>query len=49
MFFSDATLLDWLENIATYGIALIDNAPPQEDQLRRVANRVGFIRRTQYG
>ncbi|XP_023707783.1 gamma-butyrobetaine dioxygenase isoform X2 [Cryptotermes secundus] len=46
---SDATLLDWLENIATYGIALIDNTPPQEDQLRRVADRVGFIRRTQYG
>jgi gamma-butyrobetaine dioxygenase len=49
MCFSDAALLDWLENIATYGIALIDNIPPKEDQLRRVANRVGFIRRTHYG
>jgi len=42
-------LLDWLENIATYGIALIHNTPPQEDQLRKVVNRVAYIKRTTYG
>jgi len=42
-------LLDWLENISTYGIALIRNTPPQEDQLRKVVNRVAFIKRTTYG
>jgi len=46
---SDTLLLDWLENIATYGITLIHNTPPQEDQLRKVVNRVAFIKRTTYG
>lgn len=46
---SDMLLLDWLENIATYGVALIHNTPPQEDQLRKVVNRVAFIKRTTYG
>ncbi|KDR15510.1 gamma-butyrobetaine dioxygenase-like [Zootermopsis nevadensis] len=46
---SETTLLDLLESVATYGIAVIDNAPPQEDQLRKIANKVGFIKRTHYG
>ncbi|KAJ9583014.1 hypothetical protein L9F63_022630, partial [Diploptera punctata] len=42
-------LLDWLENLSTYGIAIIKNTPPAEDQLRRVANKVSFIKKTHYG
>jgi hypothetical protein len=49
LYFSDTTLLDLLESVATYGIALIDKTPPKEDQLRRIANKVGFIKRTHYG
>jgi hypothetical protein len=49
LYFSDATLLDLLESVATYGIALVDNTPPAEDQLRKIADKIGFIKRTYYG
>ena len=48
-FYSDEVLLNWLESIATYGIALIENTPASEDQLRRIANRTAFIKKTHYG
>ncbi|XP_069693592.1 gamma-butyrobetaine dioxygenase-like [Periplaneta americana] len=46
---SDEKLLDWLENISTYGIAIVENTPPQQDQLRKLVSRVAFIKRTHYG
>lgn len=38
-----------LESLARYGVVMIKNAPRTEDQIRKLANHIGFIRRTQYG
>ena len=48
--FSNLQVLhDWLETLARYGVAMIKNAELTEDQVRKVASRVNFIRRTSYG
>uniref|UniRef100_A0A1A9WCL6 TauD/TfdA-like domain-containing protein n=1 Tax=Glossina brevipalpis TaxID=37001 RepID=A0A1A9WCL6_9MUSC len=39
----------WLESLATYGIAIIKEAPIEKTVVRKLANRVGFLRRTTYG
>lgn len=46
---SDDELHDWLSALAINGIALIRNAPQTELETRKIADRVGFIRRTHYG
>ncbi|XP_017145578.1 gamma-butyrobetaine dioxygenase [Drosophila miranda] len=46
---SDKALLEWLDHLAVYGVALIKQAPLEFDVLRRLCNRVGFMRRTTYG
>lgn len=45
----DAVLHDWLSALTINGIAIIRNTPQTELEARRVADRVGFIRRTHYG
>ncbi|KAH8295549.1 hypothetical protein KR044_011465 [Drosophila immigrans] len=45
----DAALQRWLQALATYGVALLGGAPLDEGVVRRLAERVGFIRRTTYG
>lgn len=40
---------DWLETLAVYGIAMIKNTPQTVNEARKVANRVGFIKKTHYG
>lgn len=42
-------LRKWIETLCTYGVALIKNVSLNEDQVRKLANRIGFIRKTQYG
>lgn len=42
-------LYEWLDTLARYGVAIINNAPLTEDQCRRLCNRVGFLRETHYG
>lgn len=39
----------WIETLARNGVAMIKNAPLNEEQCRRLANRIGFIRKTHYG
>ncbi|XP_022228597.2 gamma-butyrobetaine dioxygenase [Drosophila obscura] len=46
---SDEALLQWLHHLAVYGVALVRQAPLEFDVLRRLCNRVGFMRRTTYG
>ncbi|EDW01771.1 gamma-butyrobetaine dioxygenase [Drosophila grimshawi] len=46
---SDEALLQWLHHLAVYGLALVKQAPLEEDVLRKLCNRVGFMRRTTYG
>ncbi|XP_062130914.1 gamma-butyrobetaine dioxygenase [Drosophila sulfurigaster albostrigata] len=46
---SDKVLLEWLHHLAVYGVALIKQAPLEADVLRKLCNRVGFMRRTTYG
>ncbi|EDW86495.1 uncharacterized protein Dwil_GK14708 [Drosophila willistoni] len=45
----DAVLQQWLQSLAVYGVALLRGAPLDEGVVRRLAERVGFIRRTTYG
>ncbi|XP_017018260.1 gamma-butyrobetaine dioxygenase [Drosophila kikkawai] len=45
----DAVLLEWLQSLAVHGVALLRGAPLDEGVVRRLAERVGFIRRTTYG
>ncbi|KAH8245818.1 hypothetical protein KR038_000061 [Drosophila bunnanda] len=46
---SDLALQQWLHHLAVHGVALVREAPLEMDVLRRLANRVGFMRRTTYG
>lgn len=46
---SDEVLLDWLQQMATFGIALIENTPSTRSEVRKIAERVGFIKATHYG
>ncbi|KAH8276093.1 hypothetical protein KR018_007420 [Drosophila ironensis] len=45
----DDVLLQWLQSLAVYGVALLRGAPLDEGVVRKLAERVGFIRRTTYG
>lgn len=47
--FIHQVLHDWLETLAHYGVAMIKNTELIENQVRKVANRINFIRRTSYG
>lgn len=42
-------MYSWLKALAIDGVALIDGAKQTETECRRLAERVGFIRRTHYG
>lgn len=42
-------LLAWMECLATYGVAIVDRAGVEMGALNRLASRVGFLKRTQYG
>ncbi|XP_055544863.1 gamma-butyrobetaine dioxygenase-like [Wyeomyia smithii] len=46
---SDEALQGWIEALIRYGVVMIKNAPLTETECRRLANRVGFIRKTHYG
>ncbi|XP_058453202.1 gamma-butyrobetaine dioxygenase-like [Malaya genurostris] len=45
----DKTLLAWIESLIKYGVVMIRNAPLEETESRKLADRVGFIRKTHYG
>ncbi|MDD1794871.1 TauD/TfdA family dioxygenase [Enterovibrio sp. ZSDZ42] len=46
---SDRHLLAWLKNLRDYGIALIKNVDTEPNTLIHVANRISFIRETNFG
>ncbi|XP_055380083.1 gamma-butyrobetaine dioxygenase [Condylostylus longicornis] len=39
----------WLQQLAIYGVAIIKNAGTDKTAVRKLADRVGFIRKTTYG
>uniref|UniRef100_A0A182NU35 Gamma-butyrobetaine dioxygenase n=1 Tax=Anopheles dirus TaxID=7168 RepID=A0A182NU35_9DIPT len=45
----DGVLRQWIEALIAYGVVMIKGAPLTEHECRRLANRVGFIRKTHYG
>uniref|UniRef100_A0A8D8NN44 Gamma-butyrobetaine dioxygenase n=1 Tax=Culex pipiens TaxID=7175 RepID=A0A8D8NN44_CULPI len=45
----DEALQAWIEALIRYGVVMIRNAPLTEQECRKLANRVGFIRKTHYG
>lgn len=47
--FFTVELLNWIEALTTHGVALIKNAPESELEARKIINRVGFIKKTNYG
>lgn len=46
---SDLGLYKWLRSLTTNGIATITGVPSTEGEARKIADRVGFIRKTHYG
>lgn len=46
---NDKVLHDWIESLAENGVAIISDAPHTENETRKIANRVGFIKKTHYG
>ncbi|XP_058815777.1 gamma-butyrobetaine dioxygenase-like [Topomyia yanbarensis] len=46
---SDEALEHWIEALIKYGVVMIKNAPLTEWECRKLADRVGFIRKTHYG
>uniref|UniRef100_A0A182J4B3 Uncharacterized protein n=1 Tax=Anopheles atroparvus TaxID=41427 RepID=A0A182J4B3_ANOAO len=45
----DGTLRQWIEALIRSGVVMIKGAPLTEHECRRLAERVGFIRKTHYG
>uniref|UniRef100_A0A336MZN0 CSON007050 protein n=1 Tax=Culicoides sonorensis TaxID=179676 RepID=A0A336MZN0_CULSO len=46
---TDQGLFDWLDALSRNGIAIIRGTPLNRNECRRLADRVGFIRKTHYG
>lgn len=45
----DMTLLEWLRQLEVYGFVKVSGAPTETGQVRRLAERIAFIRKTHYG
>lgn len=45
----EAVLLDWLRTLRDYGLTLIRQAPLSDDAVASLAERISFIRRTNFG
>lgn len=45
----DAVLRRWLEALRDVGVTLVVNAPPVHGEGRRIAERIGFVRETNFG
>ncbi|SIS69218.1 TauD/TfdA family dioxygenase [Neptunomonas antarctica] len=46
---NDAQLLTWLRELRDYGLALVTNVDTSPNSLIKVANRISFIRETNFG
>ena len=45
----DAALLQWLRQLEVFGFVKVNGAPAEIGQVRRLAERISFIRKTHYG
>ena len=45
----DRTLFDWITAIQRFGLVLLKGSPGKPGQLHRIAERVAFLRKTNYG
>ena len=45
----DVALLEWLRQLEIYGFVKVKDAPVETGQVRRLAERIAFIRKTHYG
>lgn len=45
----DSELLQWLEALAIRGVALLKNTPPNKGEIYKLADRVAFLKKTQFG
>lgn len=45
----DVALLEWLRRLEVFGFVKVNGAPAEQGQVRRLAERIGFIRKTHYG
>ncbi|KAK8393294.1 hypothetical protein O3P69_013366 [Scylla paramamosain] len=45
----DVALLEWLRQLEVYGFVKVKDAPAEIGQVRRLAERIAFIRKTHYG
>lgn len=45
----DMALLEWLRQLEVYGFVKVNGAPTETGQVRRLAERIAFIRKTHYG
>ena len=46
---NDNTLLSWLKDLRSFGISLIENVDTTPDTVAKVAERISFIRQTNFG
>jgi gamma-butyrobetaine dioxygenase len=46
---SDNALLAWIEDLARYGLALVRNMPSTNEAVVETAERIGYLRRTNFG
>ncbi|CAH2235980.1 jg2054 [Pararge aegeria aegeria] len=47
--YSEAALYKWLQDLSTYGVALIQNTPNCDTALDGIVEKIGFTKRTHYG
>ncbi len=45
----DRALHDWIVTLEEVGVSLVTETPPRNGQLLRLADRVAFLRKTNYG
>ena len=46
---NDSALLMWLRQLEQYGLVIVSGAPAETGQVRALAERVAFIKKTHYG
>ena len=45
----ECNLMSWLKTLHSHGLALVKNAPTEEGQVKKLAERVGYLKTTHYG
>lgn len=45
----DASLFTWMQSLDKYGLTIVENMPDTKDSLIDVANRISFLRETNFG